>query len=340
MAAPHRRRAAPLAAVLAGGGLDLLQAASLLSQLGRRAGLAAPGEGPAPQLEAFRYRGVPHLRFPVSEVERVEFPHDAAPTLHSAAFGLLGHHGPLPDWIAEETAQRLRRGDHAAAAFLGIFEQRLFALLVRAQTRLRPGFAGLPPAVGPAGRIAFALLGLGLPALRGRMGLPDTALLPHAGLAIGRAKPGAALQRILQRELGVAVALQPFHGRWLAVDVADRTRIGASGRHQRLGQGALIGRRAWDVGSSFVVRLGPLTLAQHLALLPGGASHRALCTLVRFHKTEELEFVIALTLRPDAVPPLQASTDPARASRLGWTSFLTGRAPRVAPVRLRAREAA
>jgi len=340
MAAPHRRRAPPLAAVLAGGGLDLLQAASLLSQLGRRAGLAPPGEGTAPGQEAFRYRGVPHLRFPVSEVERVEFPHDAAPMLHSAAFGLLGHHGPLPDWIAEATAQRLRRGDHAALAFLGMFEQRLFALLARAQTRLRPGVAGLPAAAGPAGRIAFALLGLGLPALRGRMRLPDAALLPHAGLAIGRAKPAAALQRILQRELGVAVAIQPFHGRWLVIDAAERTRLGVSGRHQCLGQGALVGRRVWDVGSSFQVGLGPLTLAQHLALLPGGAAHPALCTLVRFHKTEELEFVIALTLRPEAVPSLRASTDPARASRLGWTSFLSGRAPRVAAVRLRAREAA
>jgi len=340
MAAPHRRRAAPLTAVLAGGGLDLLQAASLLSQLGRGAGRAAPGEGAAPMQEAFRYRGVPHLRFPVSEVERVAFADGAAPTLHSAAFGLLGHHGPLPDWIAEETAQRLRRGDHAATAFLGIFEQRLFALLVRAQTRLRPGFAGLPAASGPAGRIAFALLGLGLPALRDRMRLPDAALLPHAGLAMGRAKPAAALERILERELGVAVALQPFHGRWLAIDVADRTRIGGTGRYQRLGQGALIGGRAWDVASSFVVALGPLTLAQHLALLPGGVAHRALCTLVRFHKTEDLEFVIALTLRPEAVPPLRASTDPARASRLGWTSFLAGRAARAAPVRLRAREAA
>ncbi|GGC47228.1 hypothetical protein GCM10011504_27120 [Siccirubricoccus deserti] len=106
MAAPHRRRPPALATVLAGGGVELLQAASLLSQFGRREGRAPVGEGAAPRREVFAYRGVPHLRFPISEVERVEWPADSAvpPVLHSAAFGLLGHHGPLPGWITEEMA--------------------------------------------------------------------------------------------------------------------------------------------------------------------------------------------------------------------------------------------
>jgi predicted component of type VI protein secretion system len=54
--------------MLASGGVDLLQAASLLSQIGRAAGHAAPGEGTTPGQEAFRFRGAPHFRFALSEV--------------------------------------------------------------------------------------------------------------------------------------------------------------------------------------------------------------------------------------------------------------------------------
>ncbi|GGC47224.1 hypothetical protein GCM10011504_27110 [Siccirubricoccus deserti] len=234
----------------------------------------------------------------------------------------------------------MRRGDYAALRFLSIFEHRLFALMVRAHARLRPGFGGLSPAEGPAGRIAFALLGLGLPSLRGRLPLPDSALLPHAGLAIGRGRSAMGMQVVLQRQLGVAVKVRPFRGRWLRIEAEDRTRIGPGGRYQRLGQEAQLGGRVWDVGSSFTIAAGPLTLAQHLALLPGGAACRALTALTRFHKTEELDFVIELTLKPEAVPVLRASTRPEQASRLGWTSFLAGRQQGTATIRFRAGEAA
>lgn len=340
MAAPHRQRAASVAAMLAGGGVDLLQAASLLSQLGRTAGRAAPGEGAAPAREAFRFRGAPHFRFALSEVERVAWPAtpDAPPVLHSAAFGLLGHDGPLPDWVTEELAQRVRRGDQAALFFMAIFEQRLFALLARSHARLRPGFGGQSGAESAAGPIAFALLGLGLPTLRNRLPVPDADLLPHVGLAVGRSRPALGLQAMLQRQLGVPVAIEPFHGRWLRIEDADRSRIGRGGQHQRLGQGALVGGRVWDVGSCFRIGIGPLTEAQHRALLPGGAAHRLLCALTRFHTTEETEFVISLTLRQDAVPVLRLATQAEAGSRLGWTSFLSGRRQQPAALRVRPRE--
>jgi type VI secretion system protein ImpH len=320
--------------------MELLQAASLLAQLGRQSGRAPVGEGAAPEEEAFQYRAVSHLRFPPSEVDGVDWPIRGAPVLYSAAYGLLGHHGPLPDWMTEEMAQRLRRGDRAAQAFLGLFERRLFALLVRAHSRLRPGFAGLPAAAGPAGRIAFALLGLGQPGLRDRQALPDAALLPHAGLAVGRSRAAAALEAMLRRQLGVPVALRPFQGRWLRIGPEDRSRIGPGGRNNRLGQGMLVGARVWDVSSRFVLRIGPLTLAQHQALLPGGQAHRVVATLVRFFKTEALDFGIELLLRPEAVPVLRASADAARGSRLGWTSFLAGRQGGPALVSLAAQESA
>lgn len=326
--------------MLASGRMDLLQAASLLSQLGRAAGHAAPGEGAAPGQEAFRFRGAPNFRFALSEVEGVAWPagQDAPPVLRSAAFGLLGHDGPLPDWVTEELAQRARRGDHAAHAFMTIFEHRLFALLARSHARLRPGFGGQTGSEGPAGRIAFALLGLGLPALRNRLPVPDAALLAHAGLALGRSRPALGLQAMLQRQLGVSVAVESFHGRWLPIVITDRSRLGTSGRHQCLGQGALIGGRVWDVGSCFRIAVGPLTRAQYLSLLPGGAAHRMLCALSRFHTTEETEFVISLILRQDAVPVLRIASRPDEASRLGWTSFLGGRRRGPATLRLRARE--
>ena len=78
------------------------------------------------------------------------------------------------------------------------------------------------------------------------------------------------------------------------------------------------GARVWDRQSRFRIRLGPLTLAQYEAFLPGGAALAQLVGWVRQYLHFELDWDVRLVLARDAVP----ETRPGHAGRLGWTAWL------------------
>jgi type VI secretion system protein ImpH len=274
----------------------LLPAMALLEHFGRLAGAPAFGGEAAPGEAAARLTTRASFGFPPSEVDHVRLAAAQDDTrgqaeLRSLGTGLLGHFGPLPDWVTEQLVQRARRGDHAAIAFLAMFEQRLQALAFRAQSRLWPGIGFRTPEESSLGHILHAVIGLGTAGLRGRMDVPDRAVLGFAGLLAGHTRSLGALERMLQSHLGLKVRAVPFTGRWLALEPEDIMQVGTKkGANNLLGRTALLGARIWDRQSCFTLQIGPLDPR----------------------------------LRPERIETLRISAG-AKAARLGWTSFLIGR---------------
>ncbi|MFN8927424.1 MAG: type VI secretion system baseplate subunit TssG [Rhodospirillales bacterium] len=306
----------------AGHQFELLQAVALLEYLGTAEGRVPVGEDTRPDREAVRFQVPPSLRFPATDVDRIEPPARAGapPVLVTPLLGLLGHHGPLPDWLTEEIGQRARRGDQATTAFLNLFDHRLLSLFYRARARSRFAFGYVPPDRSPAAGYVYSMLGLGTPKLLGRMGVADRALLRYAGLMAGRTRSGAALERLLSDHLRLPVRIRPLTGRWLEIDPAERTRLGRTGANARLGAGATVGSRVWDVESCFTLEFGPLAYADHLSLLPGGDRHGPAVALTRLFAGETLEFRLEMRIRAAEVPRLKVSASDG--ARLGWTAFL------------------
>lgn len=302
----------------------LLPALSILEYFAALAGSPQLGEERTPQDAAVRFAPRPTLAFPASEVDSIALDPDGRARLTTRIAGLLGHGGPLPDWVTEEITQRIRRGDRAAVAFLHIFEQRLLTIGYRAAAQTRLGTALRSPDASVAGPILHALLGLGTPGMTGRLGIPDRALLGYAGLLTGQARSRGALERMLRDYLGVPVAVVPFTGRWLRLEADDVTRLGTPGANNRLGQDALLGARVWDRQSCFTLQMGPLEPAEYDTLLPGGTRHRSLHALTRFFVGPGLDFQLTLQLRPQRIrPPRLRTRGPG--ARLGLTTFLVGR---------------
>lgn len=302
----------------------LLPALSLLEYFATSGGSPRLGEERTPQDAAVRLAPRPTLAFPAAEVDSIALDPDGRAQLTTRIAGLLGHGGPLPDWITEEITQRIRRGDRAAVTFLHMFEQRLLTIGYRAAAQTRLGVALRPPDASVGGLILHALLGLGTPGMTGRLGIPDRALMGYAGLLTGQARSRGALERMLRDYLGVPVAVVPFTGRWLKLEADDVTRLGTPGANNRLGPEALLGGRVWDRQSCFTLRIGPLEPAEYDTLLPGGSRHRSLSALTRFFVGPGLDFQLTLQLRPHRIrPPLICTRGPG--ARLGLTTFLVGR---------------
>jgi type VI secretion system protein ImpH len=304
---------------------SLLPALALLEHFATAEGAPPLGEETRPASAAVALVARAGFGFPASEIDHIDLVTPARAEITGPACGLLGHIGPLPDWVTEELAQRVRRGDRAATDFLAMFEQRLMTVAFRARARTEPGFAWRPPEDTALGGILRALIGLATPGLRRRLAVPDRALFGFAGLLAGQSRSLGALERVLRTYLRAPFRVIPFTGRWLAFDPADVSRVSAApdGNHL-LGRTALLGARVWDRQSCFTLRIGPLDPPMFRDLMPDRAAHRALAALTRFFAGPGLDFQLELHLDTRRIGPARLSAGDA-ATRLGWTSFLVAR---------------
>lgn len=280
------------------------------------------GEGVMPSKEAVRFRSNVGFGFPANEIESVRPPRrsDEPAEMRVNFLGLAGFQGPLPDWVTELIVDRAAYKDTVLRDFLDVFNHRLVSLMYRAKRKYRPALEDRSPESTRPGRSLFALVGLGTPGLAKRMGVPDRSLLPYGGLLTAKQRSQVGLERMLSDYFRVPVEVKPFRNRWLTLDERDVTRLGPTGRNQRLGRGAVLGRRVLDRTAGFEVTLGPLTLREFLDLLPTGQRFRSLGSLTRYYVGEELDFRVRLRLAKEQVPELRLGR--AGDTRLGWSARL------------------
>jgi len=257
------------------------------------------------------------------------------PVMVTNFFGLAGANNPLPTPLTELVVERLREKDRGMRDFLDIFNHRLISILYRIRKLHRVGLSSTAPEDAPAARHLYAILGLGVPALRGRMALGessdtgDRALLPYAGLLSRQPRSTIGLGRMLQHHFRVLVKVEQFAGVWRRIEKDQWTRLGTQkGRNNKLGGTAALGTRFWDSQGRFWIILGPLTLRQFVHFLPGGRAHLALCEMTRFYAGDEMDFRMRLRIRAAEIPetrllrpPKTKEQQPGR-SRLGWTTWL------------------
>ncbi|HEV2734986.1 MAG TPA: type VI secretion system baseplate subunit TssG [Longimicrobiaceae bacterium] len=287
---------------------------------------AAPlGEGSDAAAEVVRFRSHVGLGFPAADVVQVSRPdgEDAPAEMAVAFLGAAGGLSPLPRPFTELVLERTARGDTALRDFLDIFNHRLVSLMYRVRKKHRVGLATVPPEDTGLAEHLYALMGLGTPGLRGRLGVDDRSLLAYAGLLAQRPRSAVALRQMLSDHFGVAVDVEQLRGRWLALDEDQRTRIGRLGENHELGGGATLGGRVWDQQGTFELRVGPLSLEAFRDFLPPGTAFGPLCELARFHAGTELDFSVRLVLRAAEVPASRLGD--AGGTRLGWTSWLKTR---------------
>jgi type VI secretion system protein ImpH len=263
-----------------------------------------------PAQEPLRLGQEPELDFAPAALTRFELG-AAVPRLGVRFFGLLGPQGPMPLHLTEYVRERTRRrGDPSAARFLDVFHHRLLCLFYRAWAQAQPTVQQDRP---HADRYA-AWLGAtsGLAGAQGDGGeqVPPEAKLYQAGLLGSRSRHAEGLEKILRLYFGVGVRVRQHVPQWLPLENAERSRLGharnrperVQRRPGRLGSDATPGNKACDRQCKFRIVLGPLTLAQYHAFLPGGTAWQALAEWVRQWIGLALQWDLQLCLARDEVP--------------------------------------
>jgi type VI secretion system protein ImpH len=239
----------------------------------------------------------------------------------------------MPLHLTEYVRERLRlRGDPTIARFLDVFHHRLLALFYRAWAQAQPAVQHDRPAEDRYAAWLGAGIGLGSE-MPGQSSLPTPARLSQAGLLGSRSRHAEGLAKMLAGYFRVPVRIVQHVPQWLALEEADRSRLGyATNRAERLraaasfsaqlGVSAAAGNKVRDRQYRFRIVLGPLTLAQHQAFLPGGAAWRELSDWVLQYCGPGLRWDVQLTLAAPEVPEPRLG----HRVRLGVTAWI-GRSP-------------
>jgi type VI secretion system protein ImpH len=178
--------------------------------------------------------------------------------------GLIGEQGVLPQHYSELALARLRESDSAMVDFYDIFNHRLLSLYyrswqlsqvtvqVRAHSRMeRSPYADCLDSISS----------------------DNSQLAQHfGGYHSSPIKSKSALKSIVESLANCSAKIHEFKGQWLHLDSKEQTRLTSNlnpeGQFSQLGNGASIGKRAWDINASAIIELLPTGHNQVKELLP------------------------------------------------------------------------
>ena len=299
---------------------DFYQAVRLIERL--RSDSTPVGEDVDPAKEAVRFKSKVTLGFPSSDVEGIKAGRDESqpPEMTVNFFGLAGAFGPLPNPFVELIIERESHRDTGFRDFLDLFNHRLVSLMYRLRKVHRLGLDIKSPDDIPFAQYLYALMGMGMKGLQGRLKVRDRAFLYYTGLVAQKPHSMSGLERLLSHYFRVPVRGVQLRGRWHMLEEDQVTVIGPFGQNRVLGESAVLGTRVWEQQTKFRLMIGPLSLQEFEAFLPTGPRFVPLVEITRFYVGREMDFEVNLIMKAADVQAsrLGFKTGP----RLGWTSWI------------------
>jgi len=163
-----------------------------------------------------------------------------------------------------------------------------------------------------------SLMNMGQPGLKERDRIADHARTFMAGHLVRQTRNPEGLIQILKLYFDVPVHVEEFVSDWVMLDEHQVSRIGLSGRNQRLGGGATIGLAVRDAQAKFRLELGPLSQEEFREFLPGSKRLQQVVDWVRQYVGIEFAWDLRLVLKKQDAHGMRLNSS----QRLGWGSWL------------------
>lgn len=277
------------------------------------------GRAPRPLDEPLRLGQEPSMAFAPSNVSGVDVDSDGPPRISIYGFGLFGPNGPLPLHLTEYARERKRHhADDTLSAFADLFHHRLILLFYRAWADAQ-SVNSLDRSDGHRFvDYVSSLMNMGQPGLKERDRIADHARTFMAGHLVRQTRNPEGLIQILKLYFDVPVHVEEFVSDWVMLDEHQVSRIGLSGRNQRLGGGATIGLAVRDAQAKFRLELGPLSQEEFREFLPGSKRLQQVVDWVRQYVGIEFAWDLRLVLKKQDAHGMRLNSS----QRLGWGSWL------------------
>jgi type VI secretion system protein ImpH len=289
------------------------------------AGKPRIGEAVRPADEPVRFGEQPSLAFEPAMLAGLQSGEEQrAPLLLLNFFGLLGANGPMPTHLTEYIRDRQRNmSDPTLARFLDVFHHRMISLFYRAWAAAQPAVSLDRPGADRFSVYVSSLIGMGMASMQGRDAIPDIAKQHYAGRLAPHTRNAEGLAAVLADFFQAPVQVQQFVGHWMKLPADGVCRLRSGPDAERLGVGTVLGTKVWSAQHKFRLVIGPLEMDQVRRLLPGQHGLQQLTAWVRQYAGLALEWDVKLVVSKDHLPGTRLGDN----ARLGWSSWLSSRAP-------------
>lgn len=298
---------------------DFHQAIRILEAL--KPGCAPIGEEDHPKHEAVTFSSRVTLSTSSSDIYslKVNYKYPDRPIMKVNFLGLAGIQGPLPTPYTELLIERLRQKDTAMADFLDIFNHRLISFWHRVRKKVVLGLAQIPPEETAVGKCLLNLLGIDTSLEKGSYPIPLRSLLKYVPLFWRRPHSLSGLLTLLRGYFPYAITIKPFQGGWEKALESDLSRIGTTGRYNRLGQDMILGHQTWNEAQGVSITFDNLDWLDFISYLPGGRGYKALKFLCELYCDPTTKIHLKATIKSETIPHTRLG----KKHFLGCTTFIT-----------------
>lgn len=276
-------------------------------------------QGP-PAQESVRLRPSLNLGFATSDVASIkEVPGPNGTSRYEITTNFLSLYGsvsPLPIYYTEDLLAQ--EDDSLQREFLDLFHHRLLSFFYRAWEKYRFAIQFSGGTDDYYSRRLLALLGIDPETRSPDSPVPAFRYLGLAGLLTQIPHSAESLRALLGDYFGdIPVRVESCVGRNIPIPADQLNRLGLE--NCSLGKNLSLGERVYDRACTFRVALGPLELEDFLSFLPPGKGTAQLHELVDHFNGDGLDYEVEISIRREAIPPLQLS---GRTALLGWSTWL------------------
>lgn len=268
-----------------------------------------------------------------------------------AFWGLTGPAGALPNHYTQQIIDRVHAKDHAMHDFFDMFSHRQLSFFYRAWEKyfLAAGFENATRSGVPQQDLIreclLSMVGRGTQHVRNRLEASDDACVYYGGFFVDR-PTAESLRAMVSDYLQLPAKVLSLFGQWLVLPLPERSRLGRSDGHCRMGVDTIMGGRTWDPCSKFRIQIGPVTWSQFQSLMPTGETLVPICQLIRSYVGMEFDFDLQVILLAGEIPACKLAresgsvsgtpddtdkdrnqTSPSVKPHLGWNTWLCSKPP-------------
>ncbi|MCA9136975.1 MAG: type VI secretion system baseplate subunit TssG [Planctomycetales bacterium] len=311
--------------------------------------------------EPIRFRTLASLSFAPSEIVSLqrresgardpEDPDDQPLQMEIAFWGLTGPAGALPNHYTQQIIDRVHAKDHAMRDFFDIFSHRQLSFFYRAWEKyfLAAGFENAARLGNPQHDLIreslLSIVGRGTQHVRDRLEASDDACVYYGGYFVD-SPTAESLCAMVADYLQLPAKVLSLFGQWLVLPLPERSRLGQTDGHCRMGMDTIMGGRTWDPSSKFRIQIGPVTWPQFQSLMPTGDTLVPICQLIRSYVGMEFDFDLQVILLANEIPLCKLAPEsppgsdddakketsiatrvPSVKPHLGWNTWLCSKPP-------------
>lgn len=264
-------------------------------------GQSTLGTDVLPSNESIQLKVSQQLGYEAGEFADIQLGNNQEVEIVTNLIGLTGEHGVLPSHYTELVLQRLKNNDPTFKDFLDIFNHRLLSLFYRTWQSYQPHVQYQKVAAKQPSAWHQILVSL--------TGDKGPRSLYFGGYFSQAVRSRGAVQACLESLAGCTVIIRDFKGQWMNLQPQEQTRLCSTrlqeGQFAQLGNGASLGKRAWNMNAGFQVEFVADCLTQVQGLLPQGKKIDAIKTTCRALLGETLAIEWLLTTQYQYLPRVQ-----------------------------------